>query len=544
VELALGLTPAYGTPVSTSRGGEAMTVADADARPSTRQTDRRVLRRELGLAGAIAVAIGFMTPTGSVALNGQLPATLVGRAVPLSFVFAGIGAFFVAFGFMRLTQHFSHAGSVYAFTGATLGPQAGFFSGWALLGCYLVYTASVTVLLSVFAGAFLEGIGVGHVDWLILALIGLTIGTALARMDVRAVVRWILGFEGFSVTIVLILTIVIFARLIGGNPPEHQTFTLSVFSLPHGVQFSAIGLASVAGILSYAGFEAAGSMGEETRNPKRNIPWAIMGALGIVTIFYIVVISAQSMGFGVDAGGVKAFGSSASPLADLAHTYVGKSMEDVINFGAMISALGGLIGVLAAGGRLLFAFDRDGLFGGGPLSRVSATTGEPTFALTASGCLAALILIAMRLGGTQVNNVYFYLGTIGTLSLLVAYLMTTIGAWKYLQFDSPRRRVIDGTRLMDFLFPIIGVIVVCYILYRQLHPTPPHPYNLFPYMVAGWLIAGLAFVCLMPGMARKIGQRLASELARDDSTPVDAHMGEQVLGVDGGQAAVAEPTEP
>jgi amino acid transporter len=64
-----------------------------------------------------------------MALNGTAPAGLIGRAVPLAFIFATIGVLFVSYAFIRLSRYFSHAGSVFAFTGVTLGPQAGFFAG-------------------------------------------------------------------------------------------------------------------------------------------------------------------------------------------------------------------------------------------------------------------------------------------------------------------------------------------------------------------------------------------------------------------------------
>jgi amino acid transporter len=92
----------------------------------------RGLRRELRFWEAIALSIGIMAPGAAMALNGTLPASLVGRAVPLAFVFASVGILFVSYAFIRLTGYFNHAGSVYALSGVTLGPRAGFFSGWAL----------------------------------------------------------------------------------------------------------------------------------------------------------------------------------------------------------------------------------------------------------------------------------------------------------------------------------------------------------------------------------------------------------------------------
>jgi hypothetical protein len=83
----------------------------------------RGLRRELRFWEAIALSIGIMAPGAAMALNGTLPASLVGRAVPLAFVFATVGIVFVSYAFIRLTGYFNHAGSAYALSGVTLGPE-------------------------------------------------------------------------------------------------------------------------------------------------------------------------------------------------------------------------------------------------------------------------------------------------------------------------------------------------------------------------------------------------------------------------------------
>src|ERR687885_2122561 len=130
------------------------------------------LRRELRFWEAIALSIAIMAPTAAMALNGTVPAQLVGRAVPLAFIFATVGVIFVSYAFIRLTGHFSHAGSVYAFTGVTLGPQAGFFAGWALFGTYLAFTAASTAEAGLFGVDFFQGSGIWTgADWIVIALV-------------------------------------------------------------------------------------------------------------------------------------------------------------------------------------------------------------------------------------------------------------------------------------------------------------------------------------------------------------------------------------
>src|SRR5512142_2010368 len=118
---------------------------------------RTGLRRELHFWEAIALSIAIMAPTAAMALNGVGVSALIGQAVPLAFIFATVGVMFVSYAFWRLTQHFSHAGSVYAFAGVTLGPQAGFFAGWALFGTYLAFTAASTAEPGLFGVDFFKG---------------------------------------------------------------------------------------------------------------------------------------------------------------------------------------------------------------------------------------------------------------------------------------------------------------------------------------------------------------------------------------------------
>jgi Amino acid permease len=68
-------------------------------------------------------------------------------------------------------------------------------------------------------------------------------------------------------------------------------------------------------------FAWAAALGEETNNPRRNIPAAISTAVAVTGVFYVVVMLAQSLGFGIDANGVKAFSTSGAPLGDLVHGF-------------------------------------------------------------------------------------------------------------------------------------------------------------------------------------------------------------------------------
>jgi amino acid transporter len=75
---------------------------------------------------------------------------------PLAFAAATIGVLLISWTFVRLSQRFHHAGSVYGFVGATLGPRFGVVAGWALIGVYVLFAVITSAAVGIFVSAFLD----------------------------------------------------------------------------------------------------------------------------------------------------------------------------------------------------------------------------------------------------------------------------------------------------------------------------------------------------------------------------------------------------
>lgn len=485
--------------------------AARDGRAGGSQRDG--LRRELRFWEAIALSVAIMAPTAAMALNGVAIAGLIGRAVPLAFVFALAGVLLVSYAFVHLARAVDHAGSVYAFAGLTLGPRAGFLAGWALLGTYLAFTVASTAEVGLFFTSFLASTGISEsADWIWVALVAGALIALIARGDVRVATRSLLTMEGISITLIVILVVVILVRLIAGTAPDGQTFALAeAFSLPGGVSLDAVATAAVFGFLSFAGFEGAAALGEETDEPRRNIPRAIFLAPLVVGLFYLVVILSQTLGFGTGAAGVKAFSGSSSPLGDLSKAYVGAGLQDAINLGAAVSAFASALGTATAGSRVLFALARDGI-PGSALGRASRRTGAPAAALAVVMTVGFAGIIGQRLAGTNAANAFFYPGTIGVLSLLVAYIATNLGGIRHL-FLRARRRP-----LWEIVLPLLGIAFLLFTIYKNVAGTDP-PYSRFPWIVLAWLLVGAAVVALAPGVARRVGVALTREVGDGGPPP-------------------------
>jgi amino acid transporter len=469
------------------------------AKPQSEEPARRPgLRRELRFLETASVSIGVMAPTLAMSVTGVAAATALGRVAPLAFAVAALGVGLVAYGFVRLAGEFSHAGSVYAFVGNTLGPRPGFLAGWALLGTYLVFPPVSIMGVAIFGRAFLSTTGLASdADWYPIALAAWVVIWVLAARGVRPTTRSVLAFEVVSVCLILVLMGAIFWRLAAGTAPGGQTLSGDVFVLPPGVGISTLALAAVAGFLAFAGFESAGSLGEESLVPTRMIPRAIITAVAFGAVFYVACIVAQTLGFGTDAAGVSAFQDSQAPLGELAERYVGRTLAALLDLGAVLSALGAGLGGVTVAARMMFAFGRDGL-ASRRLSGVSAATGVPQRALALEMLIGLALLTAFRLAGTSALNVFFYLATIGTLSLLVMYVLTNVAAARHLGRRSP----------WQVVAPAGGVLIAGFVLYHNVWPVPPAPYEFFPYLVAGWLAAGLVITAVVPGFSAKVSSGL------------------------------------
>ena len=169
--------------------------------------------------------------------------------------------------------------------------------------------------------------------------------------------------------------------------------------------------------------------------------------------------------------------------------------------GVMVSAFASALGTATAGSRMLFALCRDG-FLSRRLGETSDRTGSPANALVVVMVIAIITFVALRIGGVSAVNAFFYPGTIGVLSLLVAYIVTNVGALRFLFLS---RRV----RAWEAIFPVVALVILLYVIYANVFPVPDFPFNIFPYIVAAWLIVGSGIVLFVPGLARRIGANLA-----------------------------------
>jgi amino acid transporter len=490
-----------------------MTSPDADELP----------RRRLPMWVALALSVATVGPTLAMAGNGQGLISTVGKSIPLVFVIGLIGVSLVAYSFVRLTRHLNHAGSAYALVGVTVGPRAGFFSGFAMLGAYLGFSIGTLALTAAFTNSLLaeaqkDASHPFQLPWLAVVLVAAAASFLLTGREARLLAKVLLVIEGVGIVAMVVLAAVILAR--GGAPStgmDYSTFSLS------DVPVSAVLGGVVAAFLCWAGFEACASMGEETAQAERNIPRALVGTLALTGVLFVVVMFAQTIGFGTDAAGLSAFERSANTLGDLGNTYIGEWFSLLVIFTATVSAFGCHMATATTSGRMLFAFGRDGL-GPKALAHIHPATGGPRRATwLVVGVAAAANTVCWLTGwpvadtGNPAIDTYFLFAVAGSVCLMVCYLLVEIAAMWFV--GAPRFTAVHGGtgRTAGLVLPALGAVVILAVLWFSVKDSMT--WLAPPILGAYWCAVGFVVAVAASKAARRVGAALAAEVGLRAARP-------------------------
>lgn len=442
------------------------------------------LVQRLSLPEAIGLSVSVICPTVTAAFNITLVVQATGPAAPLAFVIGTIAMVLVALSFVAFTHRVAHAGSAYAYISHTFGSRMGFIAGWSLLLTYLGFATGQAALIGSFTAAALMGIGIDiGSGWIAIGAGAMLLGWWLAYRDMRLAGRLMLGMEAVAMAGILVLCAIILSAVRPSIEDTVATFRPS----PGFNGWTGLGFGMVFCILSFGGFEGAATLGEETRNPRRNIPIALMFTVLASGLFFTFVAYCEVIGFG--AAGIKNLAKSEAPLNDLALRYASPRLAIALDLAAAISCFSGLLGPLAAAGRVLFALGRGGL--APSMGEVHPVHGTPAPAVSLS---ALLIIVPFLLCAPFVGagNYYSYASTIGVLALILVYISVgaaeTVEAWR-------------ETQPLWSITCVLGPVLLLWVLYRNLYPVPESPNNWWPYLVLAWVVASWALLKARPSLA-------------------------------------------
>lgn len=329
--------------------------------------------RGIGRWDLVALMVNITIGSGILGLPSKLFA-LTGVYSILALVLCAALLAIVAICFAEVGSRFTHTGGPYLFTRTAFGATPGFIVGWLYWVSRVLTFATICNLLVVYVARIVPALQGSAARVAIISTVVLAIGL-VNLLGIRQATMVSNGLTLLKVSLLLVFGVV-GVLMIRAWPAAPAT-------LPPPGDFSD---AMLLGIFAFVGFEAALVSAGETRNPRRDVPFAVGMSLLIVLILYagvqIVCIAA-----------VPALASSTAPFADAAVVLWGPAGEQVIALGAVVIMLGSLNSGFLATSRLPFAFAEQGDMPAA-LARVHPRFRTPHIAILASAALVWLATVA------------------------------------------------------------------------------------------------------------------------------------------------------
>ncbi len=389
------------------------------------------LRRALGPLNLLTLGIGAIIGAGIFVITGQAAAQFAGPAILLSFILAGIACAFAGLCYAEFASMIPIAGSAYTYSYATLGELVAWIIGWDLILEYAFGAATVAVGWSGHLRAFLHDIGLGlppipHSDFVLFGRnVHLTydyIGFLVILAISAILVIGIKESANFT-TAIVILKVAVVCLFIGlaaafliahkGQPNYWHPF------IPPNTgeqgHFGWSGILRGAGVVffAYIGFDAVSTAAQEAKNPKKDMPFGILGSLVICTVLYILVSGLLT----------RLVPYTQLNVPDPVVVGIRVTGQQWATFLVEIGALGGLATVmlvmLLGQSRVFYSMSRDGLLW------PWASAIHPRFRTPYKSSIVAGLFVAL-LATLVPLNVLDEMTSVGT---LLAFVLVSAGVW-------------------------------------------------------------------------------------------------------------------
>ncbi|GGA64064.1 amino acid permease [Pseudoclavibacter endophyticus] len=397
------------------------------------------LTRTLRLPSLVIFGLAYLTPLIVLGIFGVI-ASQTGGASASAYLLALAAMLFTANSYGRMAAAYPVAGSAYTYVRRTIDGRVGFLVGWATLLDYLF----LPMVIWLIGGSYLQAQfpGVPMAVW-ILAFIVLT--TVLNLVGIKVADRVNLVLMSFQILVIVFFVVLALADVAGADGAG-ALVSATPFT---GVDVGLLGIAGGAAIAAYSflGFDAVTTLTEETIEPRKTVPKAIMLVALIGGGIFVVVSYAVQL---VHPGGV--FDNADAAAFEIA-TRIGGAFFGAVFLAALVVAqFTSGIAAQAAGSRLLYAMGRDGVLPRRVFGALSPRFRTPMLSILV---IAAVGLIAMFMDvATSTSFINF--------GAFIAFIMVNVSVIVYW---AKRRR--DGERLNPLLYlvcPTVGVAVIAFLL--------------------------------------------------------------------------------
>lgn len=412
-----------------------------------------------GAFGLIAVtALGAVMMSPALGIYGNFgPIVLTaGKTTPFVFLMALFLTLPTAISYAMVSKELPSSGSAYTWLWEAMNPYAGVWVGWLLYGFFTVVVFLQPLLFGLFFMDFMRlfGIDAGYAYFLISVIFSSLLASFFTYRGVDFSGKGSLADLIIQMIIVaaLAMTIVISVRFKG-----HIDFTPFLpSSSPNGL--SGISQALIFGILSFTGFNVISNLSEETTNPKKNIPRAIVLSCVIVGVYWVIVSWAYVVALPIEEV-VAAVRADVVPVVPIAKKYWGAG-DIIIILTGMFAGLGVYIATVLGTSRVVYAMARDGSFPD-VLGKLNKRYQSPWNALHLTFILT-IVFVLLPAAVFGIYNSYMWWAKAVVFFALIIYIFVSIANPLFYYRYRRKQFSIFWNCIMGFLSLIINV----YLLYK------------------------------------------------------------------------------
>jgi amino acid transporter len=446
-------------------------------------TSRPSLRRgQLGLFGVIMPGVAQVAPAFNLFFTTGLMVSLAGASAPLIFLISMVGMVATASTLAQFSSVYPSAGSFITYITRAISTKVAVAVGVITILGYIIAFGGIYI----FVGSYIvqNVFGDPHV-WGLTQLVTIAYGVLVVApvvVGLRFGVRVTVVLYAFEVILLLVMSITILVR--GG----HDGLSATPFHWPGGS--TDVLLTFSLAVLAFGGFEAAAPLAEETQNPRRNVPIAVIGAVIISGVIYVVGSYALVTAFGVGRTGVLA--ADANPFHTAAKAFI-PFVAPLITWIFLTSVTSSYVAANTQTSRVIFAGARGGLWSKA-LAEVS-----PRFRTPAAAAVAfvapSIVIGVVSTAFTDPGTASGFLSTYGILGLVIMYLVANVAL--IVDWARLRRRGVRKNPWLWVVVPVIGVAVLAVPVWGDLRPGQASPFNTLPWLTIALIATGIIYALVL-----------------------------------------------
>jgi len=466
------------------------------------RSGERLKRDSLGLSQIIASTLANIAPAMSFFFGFGLIVSGAGVGAPLTILAATVVILFLTNTLAQFSRYRPSTGSFVTFIGMAFGPVAGAAASLFVVTGYCIAASSVVVISGGWAAQTLQVFLGIHVPWQVLSIAFTAIVGLLVSRGISLSTTWAAIFFYFELVLLLVGAVI----MLWVNRAFLSWAPFLVSSVPNG--WKGIGLGFPLAIYLFIGWENSAMLAEETTNPRRNVPLALITGTLSIGILYVFLSFATETAF---HNNVTAIGNSAIPFVD-AFKASAAGLLIIAYIAGVTSIFSSLIGLTNAQARILFSSSREGLlptfFG-----KIHPQHRTPHAAMWTYIVLALVIVLVFgTLYAIDPVTLFGDTATLGTIPVVVTYLLTNLALPVYMY----RHHRADFSALRHLIIPILGTVFMLFPLWGLVQPGQPYPFNIYPYLSLGLLVIALIYGAILAKRDPDLVQRIGSYVADED----------------------------